>query len=340
MQNGLLISTPTGDWRIAEACSGIRYLTSSVLIGVLFAGIAFRRWKRRVTLIVMSALVPVLANAVRAYLIILLAYFSNNRLAAGVDHVLYGWIFFSLVTALLIGFALGWREPAVSPVEPAPAPGPEALPPARITRLSGYVILAVLIVLSATYTAEFLWSRTPYSQPIEKLWAAPANWLSSDDPDHDWAPHLETIQGEVAQTLINGPHEVSVYIVSYPVKRRGVELVNASNAVEVAGGWDLLNNGYRKVTIAGKTVTVAEYMIARGGQHRLVWMWYLAGGRLTANPYEIKVIQAESRLAGRPCNVSLVAVSAVFGSEPAQAVDELSGFVRDMSFPTAGNKVP
>src|SRR5271167_3208596 len=79
VQNGLLISTPSGDWKIAEACSGIRYLTSSVLIGVLFAGIAFRSWKRRITFVAISFLVPILANAVRAYLIILLAYFSNNR---------------------------------------------------------------------------------------------------------------------------------------------------------------------------------------------------------------------------------------------------------------------
>ena len=74
LQNGFIISTPSGDWRIAEACSGIRYLTSTLLIGVLFAGIAFRSWKRRVVFIALSALVPILANALRAYLIILLAY--------------------------------------------------------------------------------------------------------------------------------------------------------------------------------------------------------------------------------------------------------------------------
>ena len=340
VQDGLLISTPSGDWKIAEACSGIRYLTSSVLIGVLFAGIAFRSWKRRLAFVAMSLLVPILANAVRAYLIILLAYFSNNRIATGVDHVLYGWAFFSLVTAMLIGLALGWREPPDPRGDLAARPDPPALAPARTTRLSCYLILAVLIILSASYTADSLWSRTAPDQSIEKLWAAPANWLSSEDLDHDWAPHLQTIQGEVAQTLTNGRHEVSLYIVSYPAKRRGVELVNASNAVEVSGGWDLLNNGYREATVSGETVTVAEYMIARGRQHRLVWMWYLAGGRLTANPYEIKMIQAESRLAGRPCNVSLVAVSAVFGSEPAQAADELAGFVRGLSFPKLGNNVP
>ena len=339
VQNGLVISTPSGDWRIAEACSGIRYLTSSLLIGVLFAGIAFRNWKRRVALIVMSALVPVLANAVRAYMIILLAYFSNNRIATGVDHVLYGWVFFSLVTAMLIGFALGWREPAVSNAAPAPAPDPVAAAPARVARLSWWVAGAVLIVLSASYSADFLWSRTAPVQPTEKLWTSPADWLAADDPDHDWAPHFESVQSELSQTFTNGPREVSLYVATYPATRRGVELVNTSNAVEVSGSWEVLDNGFREVTMAGRSVTVAEYLIVRG-QHRLVWIWYRVGNRLTAKPYDIKLIQAESRLAGRPQNVSLFAVSATFGSEARQAVDDLSGFVRDLSFPRLGNKVP
>ncbi len=333
VQNGLLISTPSGDWRIAEACSGIRYLTSSVLIGVLFAGIAYRSWKRRVALVVMSVLVPILANAVRAYLIILLAYFSNNRIATGVDHVMYGWVFFSLVTAMLIGLALGWREPPVSDAEPAPRPGPPAFAPALVARLSWFVTIAVLIVLSSSFAADFLWSRTPPNHPIEKLWSAPADWLPSEDLDHDWTPHFETNQAGTAQTFTNGALEVSLYIVSFPVKRRGVELVSASNAVEESGEWDVLNNDYREVTMSGEAVTVAEYWIARGGQRRVIWVWYLAGDRLTAKPYEIKLIQAESRLAGRPQDVSLFAVSTVLGSEPTQAVDALGTFVRDMSFP-------
>jgi exosortase A len=336
VQNGLVISTPSGDWRIAEACSGIRYLTSSVLIGVLFAGIAFRSWKRRLALIVLSALVPILANAVRAYLIILLAYVSNNRIATGVDHIMYGWVFFSLVTAVLIGLAMRWREPPVSHAGPASRPGPPVLATARVTRLSWCVIAAVLIVLSASTTADFLWSRTPANQPIEKLWAPPAVWLPSEGPDHDWTPHFETNQAGTAETFTNGQREVSLYIVSFPVKRRGVELVNSSNAVEASAEWDLLNSDSREVTMAGKPLTVAEYWIVRGAQHRVVWMWYLAGNELTSKPYEVKLMQAESRLAGRPQNVSLFAVSAVFRSEPTQAVDDLSTFVRDMSFPGTG----
>ena len=331
VQDGFLISTPTGDWRIAEACSGIRYLTSSVVIGVLFAGVAFRSWKRRIAIILISAVIPILANALRAYFIILLAYFSNNHIAAGVDHVLYGWLFFSLVTAMMIGAALAWRETEMLAAEGASRPDPLPAAPADSRRLLWWMATAILIVLAASSTTDFLWSRTPPNRPIEQLWSPPAGWLATADLDHDWAPHFETVESDFSQTFTDGSREVSVYIASYPTKRRGIELVQSYNVVEASGDWDMLNSEYRKVMIAGHAVSVAEYLIARGRQHRMVWTWYLAGGQLTANPYWIKLIQAQSRLSGHPQNVSLFAISAGFGSDPVEATNNLTTFVRDLS---------
>src|SRR5208283_292987 len=180
-----------------------------------------------------------------------------------------------------IGLALEWREPPDSRGELAAKPGPEALAPARVSRPAWWLAGAVLIVLSASSTADFLWSRTAPAQPIEKLWKAPADWLAADDPDHHWAPHFESVQSEMSQTFTNGPSEVSVYIATYPATRLGVELVNPSNAVEVSGSCELLDNGHREVTMAGKPVTVSEFLISSGDQRRIVWMWYLAGDRLT-----------------------------------------------------------
>ena len=205
VQDGFVISTPSGDWRIAEACSGIRYLTSSIVVGVLFAGVAFRSWKRRIAVISISALVPILANAVRAYLIVVLAYLSNNRIAAGVDHVIYGWIFFSLVTAMLIGLALGWREPEVPHAAVCPELKQSTIwRPSRVARLLWCMAVVILIVLSASSTADFLWSRTPPNQPVAKLWSAPAGWLQTADPDHDWAPNFENVESETSADVHKG----------------------------------------------------------------------------------------------------------------------------------------
>jgi len=341
VQDGFLLSTPSGDWKIAEACSGIRYLTSSILVGVLFAGIAFRSWKRRIAFVLISALVPILANAVRAYLIVVLAYLSNNRIAVGVDHVIYGWVFFSLVTAVLIGIALGWREPDVQHVQSAQISIDPPSAPIPVTRLFWCTAVVILIVISASSTANFLWSRTPPKQPISKLWSAPADWLAiASDPDHDWAPNFKTIESEASETFTKDLREISLYVASYPMARRGVELVNSSNVVGASSEWVVLNDDHREAIIAGKSVTVAEYWLARGGQRRVVWMWYMTGDQLTASPWRVKAVQAEYRLLGRPQNVHLFAISARFNSDATQAVQDLSAFMRGMSFPGLATNMP
>ena len=140
--------------------------------------------------------------------------------------------------------------------------------------------------------------------------------------------------------MTNGSREVSLYVASYIVKRRGVKLVNPSNAAGVSGECDLLSNDNRQVKMDSRLVTVAEYVFACAGQRRLVWIWYLSGDELTASPYRIKLIQAESRLAGRPLSVVLFAVAARFSSQPSEAVEDLSDFVRGMSFPGLRSDLP
>jgi exosortase A len=332
VQDGFVISTPSGDWRIAEACSGIRYLTSSIVVGVLFAGVAFRSWKRRILLVLISALVPILANALRAYLIVVVAYVSNNRIAAGIDHVVYGWLFFSLVTALLIGIALGWRELEPPLAQPDRSPGDPGQATIRTSRLLGYTALVVVIVIAASSTANFLWSRPAPPRSVAGLWSAPESWIGIAAPDHDWAPNFDTLESQTSETFTNGPHEVSLYVASYPVKPGGVELINASNAVGTYGEWDLLSSDHRDIVLAGRQVSVPEYMVARGGERRVVWVWYLAGGQVTGSPYRIKFLQAESRLTGRPGRVALFVVSARFGAQATQAIEGLTDFVGGMSF--------
>jgi exosortase A len=329
VQDGFLISTPSGDWKIAEACSGIRYLTSSVVVGVLVAGVLFRTWKRRIGFVLISASVPILANALRAYMIVVLAYISNNQIATGVDHIVYGWIFFSLVTAILIGLAIRWRGhevAAAEPVVPVLRPLGANIPNRRLLLFAS---LLIVIAAGATSGAAYLWSRVPAGSPVAALWTGPAGWAATQDADHEWAPSFE--EGE-ATTFTKDSRTVSLYAASYPMKRRGVELVNPGNAVGATSSWKVLNSDYREAEISGKSVVVAEYWIGSPVERRVVWMWYLSGDELTAKPYRIKLMQAESRLAGRPVSVYLFSLSSVVGSQPSEALSNLEEFAETMSF--------
>jgi exosortase A len=334
VQDGLVFSTPSGDWKIAEACSGVRYLISSVVVGVLVAGVAFRTWKRRIAFVVVSGTVPILANALRAFLIVFLAYFTSARIASGVDHIVYGWIFFSLVTAALISVALRYYEPVISAAEvfpTAPPPSPSSQTSNRPLGLLWCGAVAIAIVASATAMSNALWSRTPVARSDADLWSAPADWLSMADPDPTWMPNFRTVDSRICT---NGSRQVAVFVGFDVRRRRGVDLVNSSNAAGRSGEWELLRSGYRQANLGGKAVKVAEYMLGSLGQRRLVWVWYLSGGQMTAEPYRIKWMQAESRLSGRPGSVFVFAISTIATNNPEQAVSSLKQFSLGMSFPT------
>jgi hypothetical protein len=60
-----------------------------------------------------AIIVPVLANGVRAWGTIYLAQVYGAEVATGLDHIIYGWVFFAIIVAVLLAGAWRWfeREP-------------------------------------------------------------------------------------------------------------------------------------------------------------------------------------------------------------------------------------
>ena len=114
--DGVFIDTPAGLFEVAEACSGVKFLVAMVALGALVAHLCFASWKRRAVFMAAAVLVPVLANGVRAWGTIYIAQSQGIEFAAGFDHIVYGWIFFALVMATVLGAS--WRFFDRSPDDP------------------------------------------------------------------------------------------------------------------------------------------------------------------------------------------------------------------------------
>jgi exosortase A len=108
--DGYTIEIPEGTFYVAEACAGLRFLIASIAFGCLYATIMYRSPRRRMVFVGLSVIVPVIANGFRAMGIVVLGHILGSAQAAATDHVLYGWIFFSLVILLLIALGLPFRE--------------------------------------------------------------------------------------------------------------------------------------------------------------------------------------------------------------------------------------
>ena len=148
--DGFIIQIPEGSFEVAEACAGLRFLIASIVFGCFFATIVYRSKTRRIVFIGLSILLPIVANGLRALGLIVLAHVEGSAAAALADHVLYGWIFFTLVTLLLIAigmtFAEGPRRIAASP----------AVSPALASRLRIGATMAAGLLLA------MLGARIPY----------------------------------------------------------------------------------------------------------------------------------------------------------------------------------
>ena len=122
--DGYIIEIPEGTFFVAEACAGLRFLIASIAFGVLYALLMYRNPVRRIVFVAASIIVPIIANGFRALGIVVLGHALGSAQAAATDHVLYGWIFFSLVILLLIVVGLPFRQddqPTPTTMSPMPA---------------------------------------------------------------------------------------------------------------------------------------------------------------------------------------------------------------------------
>lgn len=363
---GRVLSVPFGRWEIAAACSGAHYLTASLMVGCLYVSATYRSWPRRIGFLLVSAIVPVLANAARAYGIIMLAYLSDNKIATGVDHVLYGWVFFSIVMVMLFAVGALWQEPL--PLEgmlsektgptsdglctegsPSYQGGPRRSlqcpdqPPAegfstgKVNAASSMRGITLTAVAAVTLVALApLWARLVGSRsatlPKAVRAAAPQvtpPWMAQDAYSGDWVPRFSGADATVLESYASGDRLVHLYLGYYVNERQGAELISSENDIADKKLWQPTAEGKARVTVDGRPLRVRTTVIrSRSGVTRLVWQWYWVGGAFTADPYEAKVRLAAARLFGKASASAVVVLASDCGFDCRAAGDTLQGFLR------------
>ncbi len=157
--DGYHIEVPGARFEVAEACAGLRFLIASVALGTLYGYTMYRSWKRRAAFMVVSIIVPIIANGLRVLGIVVYGYILGNAQAAVADHLIYGWVFFSFVSLILIVLGLPFRQavPAfpVTPIEPRDAAGQRTgiLVVGAVTALFVVLLTRPMVVHSPVGTA-------------------------------------------------------------------------------------------------------------------------------------------------------------------------------------------
>jgi exosortase A len=317
-REGLWFVIPSGQWSVIDACSGVRYLIASFMVGSLFAYLNYRSPVRRATFMVVSLLLPIVANWLRAYIIVMLGHLSGNTIAVGVDHILYGWIFFGIVIFALFAVGMRWSEPD------EPTAGAATRPQARAAAggggKAGVVAAGAAVLAVAVAPHAVLWKLEDAERGVAaaKL-AAPAGW-GADVPQPAWGPKWNGPEDTLHREFEGEGGGVGVYVAYYRRQHDDSKLVSSVNGVVDLNErvWKVVGAASRTIAAPSGPVTLRETRVlgpesaAVGAvrPHLVTLRAYWIDGRFVAGDAAAKLHNAASRLQGRGDDGAVVVIHA------------------------------
>jgi len=334
-REGLFFTIPSGNWSIVEGCSGVRYLIASLTVGVLFAYLSYRKPWKRLLFAAMSIIVPIIANGFRAYLIVMIAHLSNNKLAHGIDHFIYGWVFFGLVMLLLFWIGSFWRDSeSGADARAVASPVPATEQPRQDRRLSAYAAAVLASVAVWPAYAAYL-DRDDADVPKTLALAAPApadGWMTDLAPLTDWRPRYDPASATVFQVYRKGERRVALYLAYYQHQHRGAQLISSTNIMVVQKHpvWSNVGASRIQASVGPAILDVRETRLRSLAQRLLIWDWFRVGGRDLTNPYTAKAMLAWRKLTDRGDDGAAVILATPYDEHTQVPDDALRDFAQAM----------
>jgi EpsI family protein len=319
---------------VVEACSGVRYLIASLMVGALFAYINYRSMRRRLLFMLVALAVPIVANWLRAYMIVMIGHLSGNKLAVGVDHLIYGWIFFGVVVGVMFLIGARWSE---APVEtqavvtaPQAAGSSHAQRPLWLAAAGMGVVLAMPLLLLRGLTAAEDRSAPLLAEPVRA-----GAIVASDAKLPAWAPAFVNPSATLERRYLVNARPVGLYVGYYRGQGPARKLVSSSNALVRSDDrrWSQVESGSRSVALGERSLIVKTARVRRPVASMdtttlTAWQVYWVNGRFEASDARAKAWGAWYRVLGRGDDGAVIVVYAQ-EQQPGDADPLLASFLRD-----------
>ncbi len=309
---GMLITLPSGIYEVAEACAGVKFLFTSIFTGVLLANLLYDSWKKRLAVLAGSIVLPIAANAVRVLLIFLIAELSDQRLAKGFDHLVYGWVFLSIVLFTLISVAYRYAD------KPLADQNIDLLgDAAAMTSGAGHSTVAIVLLMIAAPTAVSTIApqrlhmdtlKTPaVVQPLNISDASSFRIL----PDTDLVarPSYLSAKSQWSSLMRHNGVVFRVHLASFESLGSGQRIFQPGNSF-APEEWKQV--GLKKMCVTARNCNslFTEIILRRGDSEMLAWTQYSIEKSLVFNSVDEKLVTAWARLRQAPSNGKVIVLSA------------------------------
>jgi EpsI family protein len=280
---------------------------------------------------ILACVVPVLANGFRAYMIVMIGHLSGMTLAVGVDHFIYGWVFFGVVMTMLYWAGSKWSDRDDFSIS-----NDKILINRRVWGQGPYIsigIVALLLVaigpiliannskldINSTFSINLQLpnSRTP--------------WQFAEPTTH-WVPTYVGADLEKQQFYTDGTHTVGLFIRYYQYQEQGKELINYQNVLvpEKHPVWKLPEVTSTSFKDDEKKVTVLRARLISDHQELLIWRWNWVSGHFISSDIVAKLYEARDKLLGFQSPAAAIILVVDVKNNVAEAEFVMHNFIQTM----------
>ncbi|MDD4863074.1 MAG: exosortase A [Alishewanella agri] len=271
-RDGLYLHTASAVFEVAVACSGLNFLLSSLVLSCLFAYLHYQKLYKSLLFIAFVVVLSIIANGIRAFLLVVIGESTQMAYGFGADHYYYGWLVFFIV--MFCSFWLGAKF-ADNTDTPVAAVVSSRSHPISLTTLALLLPLALGVALRyslpLTITPD---TPTALYTPADAQ-AANSNWgirfydgLSRD--------HWQDAQG------------IEYFVATYANRQDKGELITWHNTLFATDRWTIrrhqqtgdLFNRYGSLELVNVS-----------GQTQRIDYWYQLGSVKTTNRVLVKLLQ-------------------------------------------------
>jgi exosortase D (VPLPA-CTERM-specific) len=337
-REGNVINLPAMALEVAEACSGIRSLTSLVALAIIYGYLMEKRLWVRWLLALAAVPITVAANDIRIIGTGLLVQYWDPAAAEGYFHASWGWIIF--VVSLFMLYALHGLVRFLFPEKDRLSPEASASAATSVFSImrksvTSFVLATVLIAMAGVFLEARARSEVfPDRLALKQFPTTLGDWTGTD----------VAIDKEVLDILGPGDFLLRIYqnpqttyyvdlFVAYFRSQRAGDTIHSPQHCLPGSGWTPVENQRITLNVPGHPPFPANrYLIAKGDSRQLVLYWFWAHDRGVASEYWAKFYLVADSIKMNRSDGSLVRITTpMYPGETADAAQQrLFPFVGDI----------
>lgn len=292
MIEGNTILIPSGRIVIADGCSGLRYLTISLLLGYIISLLNGYSLRQSIMALLIAATLGLLTNWIRIFVLVLIGYYTNMQSSLMHNHEMFGWILFAFILLPAIYWAPIIRKDIAFHIK---------IPKCKPLIPTLFLLIGPGLLFTANHTPL---SSNPFTLDgltLAKSATAPAGEVSLDFPDNtDVSTRYLNANGTIVEialakfTPTSATEKLVPYIGSLFNKEEWLVVTPTENAPRLENFETTL---LKNLNSSQQVVMLQQFNVGKSvtGSYRIAKLFQLRAKLLGENYFGLVTLQANCK---------------------------------------------